>query len=72
MEGEVVGLAHLHVPLEQVVPGVDRAADKECRPRELQDVGVGRRILAPFRELERLVDVCVDLLVGRQPGENPG
>ncbi len=71
MEGEAVGLAHLNVLLEQVIPGVDRAADKECRPSELQDVGVGRCILALLRALERLLDVSVDLLAGRQPRKNP-
>ncbi len=32
MKGEVVGLAHLNDLLEQVVPGIDRAAYKECCP----------------------------------------
>jgi hypothetical protein len=71
MECKVVGLAHLHALLEKVVAGVDRAAVKECRPSELQDVGAARRIYAPLRELERLLDVSFDLLVGREPRKNP-
>ena len=72
LEGEVVGLAHLHCLLEQAAPGVDRAAVSQRRSGECQDVGAGRRILAPLAVLERLLDVSVHLLARRQPREHPG
>jgi hypothetical protein len=52
MEGEVVGLAHLNGLLEQVIPGVYRAAEEHRCPSKLQDVSAGRRILALLSEPE--------------------
>ncbi len=72
MEGEIVGLAHVQGLLEQAMPGVDRAAMNSCCASKRQDIGVGRRILAPLRELERLFDVSLHLLAGRQPRQHTG
>ena len=71
LEGELVGLAHLHGLLEPAARGVDRAAAKQRPASERQDVGVGRSIFAPLRELERLLDVGVHLRAGRQPRQRP-
>jgi hypothetical protein len=74
LEGELVGLAHLDDLLEQTAPGVDRPAGEQSRPSQLQDVGVGRSILAPLGMWDRLLDVGVHLLAGRPPRQrsHPG